>query len=148
MTPEEASAHLTAVLCAAREEAPAAWRDICVCFEAELNGLAKRKIWLGGFVIELFADAIRVQVLSVLGKKPEGYNHRGIWAVLYTLAMPRVLPVQADPFRISSIRIAHGEDPQVSYDRGFKIGLPLSLTEAYDPDAFKKLVQTPEASST
>lgn len=141
MTKELAAAHLSGVLNEVRKQPNTGWQDVCVALEAEMSHLSGEGVWITAFTIELYADALVVKILNAAPKKPKDYNFRGIWAVLYAMMMPRVLPIEADPFRVASITISHKKDPVVTYDRSYKVGLPISLSEEYDVEAFKRIIK-------
>lgn len=141
MTKDLAAAHLSGVLSEVRKQPNTGWQDVCVVLEAEMAHLAEQGVWITAFTIELYADALLVKVLDSAAERPAEYSFRGIWAVLYAMMMPRVLPIEADPFRVASITIAHLKDPVVTYDRSYKVGLPISLSEEYDVEAFKRIIR-------
>ena len=137
---EEAGEYLTAAIAEAHQMAQGAMKDLYVGVEVALRTLDARKCFVTSFRLDFGVEGIRAVVLDSVPTRPKQYNHRGIWAVLYTITMPRLAPYENDPLRVSSITITHGQDPTVTFDRHTPCGLPLSLTEAYDSELFKQKV--------
>lgn len=117
------------------------FRDVCVGLEVAMAQQEDRKDWwIIKLVLGFENGAVKVEDVQIAEKQPPNYNVRGIWAVLYSMCMPRLTPFDKDPLRIRRISISYGDNPVVEYDRLQDIGLPLSLDRPYDAEKVQAAV--------
>jgi hypothetical protein len=133
--------YLNAIITEASKSYGGSFRDGCLAIEAGLKTLDKQGDAVLGFTLGVSADGVAINTVvladpdgMVPAPRPEDLTFDGVWAVLYSLAMPRHSPFFKDPLRISAITICHGRDPWVSYDRTHENGLPMAMDRPFDAE--------------
>ena len=149
-TTEQAKAKLieslNAIATAAYQESSGSFRDMCIGIEVGMKNADQELGWritkiVLGFAHKGGKNAFAIEDLEMVKKTPKGWSIEGLWAVLYSMCMPRLTPFAEDPMHIRRITLAYGANPTLEYDREQSLGIPLSLDCKYDAkrvqEAFK-----------
>lgn len=137
-TTTEAIDYLNRVIDEASKSYGGSFRDGCLAIEAALKILDAAGDHVLSFTLIVRPEGVAIEAVT-LGDRPEAFHLEGVWALLYSLCMPRNSPFFKEPLRISSVVVTHGKDPCVSYDRGHDNGLPMALDRPFDGEKFDPL---------